>query len=175
MDFIPQMDYGGIKNPKHNRLGLNPNAKIFTPQLGYREAIISNIDIPNTGLAKTTVYGQEHIDVNLLSPNIEVSGTYDLSNLNDLRVKYLHKIIICHLNINSIRNKIDVLANFVMGKVDILFISESKIDCSFPTGQFTIPGFSPPYRKDRSDRGGGVLLYLRQDIPSKLLNHTWPL
>ena len=90
----------------------------------------------------------------------------------ELTVKYLHKIIICHLNINSIRNKIDVLANFVMGKVDILFISESKIDCSFPTGQFTIPGFSPPYRKDRSDRGGGVLLYLRQDIPSKLLNHT---
>ena len=58
-----------------------------------------------------------------------------------------------------------------MGKVDILLISESKIDDSFPKSQFSIPGFSIPYRKDRDCAGGGILLYIRQDIPSKLLNN----
>ena len=69
-------------------------------------------------------------------------------------MKYPDKIIISHLNINSIRNKCDMLANIVMGKIDIILISESKIDSSFPTGQFTLPGFKSPFRKDRTEREG---------------------
>ena len=92
--------------------------------------------------------------------------------LNDSEFREGLKIILCHLNINSIRNKIDILASLVRGTVDIMLISESKIDDSFPTNQFLIPGFSTPYRKDRDGKGGGVLLYVRQDIPSKCLNYS---
>ena len=55
-----------------------------------------------------------------------------------------------------------------------MLISESKIDGSFPTAQFLIPGFSTPYRKDRNGNGGGILLYVRNDIPSKLLKNIHP-
>ena len=48
-------------------------------------------------------------------------------------------------------------------------ISETKLDSSFPDGQFLIPGYSSPYRLDRNCRGGGTMLYVREDIPSKLL------
>ena len=48
-------------------------------------------------------------------------------------------------------------------------ISETKLDPSFPTGQFHIHGFSEPYRFDRNSSGGGILLYIREDIPSKLI------
>ena len=48
-------------------------------------------------------------------------------------------------------------------------ISETKLDPSFPTGQFHIHGFSEPYRFDRNCNGGGILLYIREDIPSKLI------
>ena len=48
-------------------------------------------------------------------------------------------------------------------------ISETKLDPSFPTGQFYIHGFSEPYRFDRNSSGGGILLYIREDIPSKLI------
>ena len=49
-------------------------------------------------------------------------------------------------------------------------ISETKIDDSFPKGQFQMKGFSDPFRVDRNCHGGGILLYAREDIPVKLLS-----
>ena len=40
--------------------------------------------------------------------------------------------MIAHLNINSLRNKFDLLANQITGNVDVLVISETKLDASFP-------------------------------------------
>ena len=48
-------------------------------------------------------------------------------------------------------------------------ISETKIDDSFPLTQFLIEGFTTPYRLDRNGSGGGILVYIREDIPSKLI------
>ena len=48
-------------------------------------------------------------------------------------------------------------------------ISETKLDPSFPTGQFYIHDFFEPYRFDRNSNGGGMLLYIHEDIPSKLI------
>ena len=48
-------------------------------------------------------------------------------------------------------------------------ISETKLDPAFPTRQFHIHGFSEPGRFDRNSSGGGILLYIREDIPSKLI------
>ena len=50
------------------------------------------------------------------------------------------------------------------GNVDALMISEAKIDDNFPVGQFLIEGFYTPYRLDRNSNGGGILLYVREDI-----------
>ena len=61
------------------------------------------------------------------------------------------------------------MSDLVDGKVDILHISETKIDNIFLTPKFEISGFSSPYRLDRSKHGGGLLLYVNEDIPSKLL------
>ena len=49
-------------------------------------------------------------------------------------------------------------------------ISETKIDDSFPKGQFLIKGFCEPFRIDRSIYGGGILFYVREDIPVELLS-----
>ena len=49
-------------------------------------------------------------------------------------------------------------------------ISEAKLDDSFPEGQFLIKWFSEPYRLDRNSKGGGIMLFIREDIPSKLLS-----
>ena len=49
-------------------------------------------------------------------------------------------------------------------------ISETKLDNSFPEGQFLIEGCSKPYRIDRNCHGGSIILYVRVDIPSKLLS-----
>ena len=49
-------------------------------------------------------------------------------------------------------------------------ISEAKIDSSFPSVQFHLEGYAAPYRLDRNANGGGILLYVREDIPLNLLN-----
>ena len=66
-----------------------------------------------------------------------------------------------------------MLSDLIIGNIDIFLITESKIDNTFPTSQFKIFGYHLPYRKDRSKCGGGVLLYVRQDIPSKLLQFKY--
>ena len=63
-----------------------------------------------------------------------------------------------------------MLADLGVGKIDILLISETKLDDSFPTSQFYIPDFGSLFRLDRSMHGRGHLLYVRNDIPAKSLN-----
>ena len=48
-------------------------------------------------------------------------------------------------------------------------ILETKLDPCFRNGQFHIDGFSEPYRFYRNVNGGGIFLYIREDIPSKLI------
>ena len=91
-------------------------------------------------------------------------------HLKSIRIRNLNKIVIGHLNINSLRNKFDFLVTQVKGYIDILMISETKLDESFPIGQFLIDGYSVPFRFDRNKNGGGILLYVRDDIPSKILS-----
>ena len=49
-------------------------------------------------------------------------------------------------------------------------ISETKPNESFATNQFMINGFSAPFRLDRNDKSGGIYLYIRKDIPSRLVS-----
>ena len=42
-----------------------------------------------------------------------------------------------------------------------------KIDF-YPTAQFVIDGFKKPFRLDRNSNGGGILIYVRSDIPCSL-------
>ena len=51
--------------------------------------------------------------------------------------------------------------------IDILLVSESKLDDTFPVGQFCIDGYSTPYRFDRTSHGGGILLLLEKTFPLK--------
>ena len=46
-------------------------------------------------------------------------------------------------------------------------VSETKIDYTFPLAQFCVEGYSTSYRLDRTCKGGDLLLYVRDDIPSK--------
>ena len=71
---------------------------------------------------------------------------------------------------DCLRNKFQFLEKDVCAKLDILRISETKLDYSFPSAQFLLDGFSKSYRLDRYSNGGAILLYIRDDIPSRLLS-----
>ena len=69
--------------------------------------------------------------------------------LKALRLSNVDRIKVAQINVNSIRNKFDALIAGIQNKVDILLISETKLDETFPTRQFSIDGFTSPYRLDR--------------------------
>ena len=80
-----------------------------------------------------------------------------------------NKLVIAHININSLRNKFELLTEKTKGNVDISLISETKIDESFLGSEFKIDGFSNPHRVDRNENGGGIMLLFREDLPVKVL------
>ena len=95
--------------------------------------------------------------------------------LRKIRNKNVNKVVFATLNVNSLPNKFDQVKTFIQGNIDILIITESKLNETFPLGQFCIDDFTVPYRLDRNIHGGGVLIYVREDIPSKQLNiHVFP-
>ena len=57
----------------------------------------------------------------------------------------------------------------VRDKVDLLMISGTKLDSSFLNAQFYMKSYSKPYRLGRASKGGGIILYVREDIPLKLI------
>ena len=48
-------------------------------------------------------------------------------------------------------------------------ISVTKTDDSFPTRQYLIEGLTTPCRLHRNGSGGGILVYIREYIPYKLI------
>ena len=52
--------------------------------------------------------------------------------------------------------------------LDILLISKTETDSLIPSAHSQI-GYTT-YRLNRNAHGGGILLYIREDIPSTLLN-----
>ena len=92
-----------------------------------------------------------------------------LTTLKNIRINNLKNVIIGQLNINSLRNKFSSLIELIHGNIDILVITETKLDHTFPEKQFLIPGYKKPYRRDRNANGGGVMIYVREDIPSDVL------
>ena len=72
-----------------------------------------------------------------------------------------------HLNINSIRYKFEFLKELIGNNIDIFLISETKLNDTFPFRLFLINDYHTPFRFDRNDNGGGLLLYFRDHIPCK--------
>ena len=163
----------GSSNTGQLEINLNPHATLYVPQnLG------AEMSIERMGNAS----GSNSVEVAENNSSIHDSSFHKnqkqddvLTILKDLRVKNHNRIIVGNLNINSIPNKFDALKTILPGNIDIFVVTETKLDSTFETVQFCIHGFNEPYRLDRNRNGGGILIYIREGIPSRLLNlYTFP-
>ena len=68
-----------------------------------------------------------------------------------------------HLNINQMMGKFNALKEIIQGNLDILAITESKLDQSYPANMFDIEGYTQPFRRDRNANGGGILVCQRRN------------
>ena len=90
--------------------------------------------------------------------------------LKMLKLQNLNKIVIGHLKINSIRNKFEFLEEIVGENIDILIVSESKIDETFHIGQFTMHHYHTSFREDRNGKWGGLILFICDHIPCRRIH-----
>ena len=146
---------------------------------GGGEVIYPTIPISPSGSGKIDDNTSDTPNTPLENLNRDTSSENNSNDpsiiLNTLRSKNRERIIVGHLNINHIEKKFEPLVSLIKDRIDIVLFSETKIDSSFPTTQFEIKGYSKPFRRDRDIHGGGLLLYLRDDIPCKeIKSYTFP-
>ena len=84
-----------------------------------------------------------------------------------LKTKNSKRLVFRNLNINAINNKFEQLKHIIKNNIDVLILTERKLDSSFPCGQFSINGFVKSIRRDRNKNGSCVMIFVKNDIPSK--------
>ena len=125
-------------------------------------------------LAKTVIWNKITFPASNLLDLAELVVNEPLKSIYKKNYQYFFFYSIYHC-LNSIRNKFDLMKTMLTRDIDILMITETKLDDSFPVSQFEIDGFSTPFRLDRNKNGGGILLYIRSYIvASKLKSYIFP-
>ena len=67
-----------------------------------------------------------------------------------MSILYTSKIIVAHLNINSLSEKFDSLLGQIIGNIETLMVSEIKLDDSILASQFIIECFGISYTVDQN-------------------------
>ena len=105
------------------------------------------------------------------SNNTQISDSEPLENkLSNIFTNPSKSLSLVHINAQSIPAHItDLLASFGSGVVDCILISETWLKPSLPSISYSIPGYQL-FRNDRTlQGGGGVCIYLRNNIPASII------
>ena len=101
---------------------------------------------------------------------ISLDGTSEAKiSLKKMKENSSNKLMVRHLNINSIKNKFQFIEDVITRNLDIILLSKTKVDDSFPSAQFILKGYGAAYRLDRNSKRGRFLFFIRQGTPSKFL------
>ena len=83
-----------------------------------------------------------------------------------MRKVHQRKFIVAHLSINSLKTKFEEIHELLNEKiVDLLFISETKLDTTYRDSLFEVSGYKLE-RRDRDINGGGLAAFIKSDIPA---------
>ena len=137
----------------------------------------NNANLPNPHLSVNNIYNFDAHpwpkNTILIAGNSVINETNEKrisANFESVKVRCFSGATIDDMYfIHSLRNKFDMLTNSASEYIDILMISETKLDDTFPHALYHLKDFSNPCRLDRNSHGGGILVYLRDNIPSNLV------
>ena len=93
----------------------------------------------NSERSLTDQSGKKSIDT---TPN-------SLSKIKQIRIENTNEVIIGNLNINSLINTFEQLKGTVLKYIDILVVTEAKLNETFLGSLFLVYSFSKPYRLDQ--------------------------
>ena len=126
-----------------------------------------------------TWYGNEmhlryHVDsCHQWFPDDNDTKSSDIYNLSpkvfDFRRRYIFNFVFTHVNINSFRHKYPFIRDILNKQpVDLLAISESKLDNNFTDYQFQVTDYAI-YRQDLTSSSGGMSVNVRANLPHQRL------
>ena len=136
---------GNCSHQNQTECDLNPSAESFVP-------LLENLDLSENS--------------SCVSENVSLLDEMEdpIAVLKALKGKNSDRPVFAHLNINSLSSKFEPLTEMVRQTIDFLLVTESKLDDTFPIGQFQMEGFSRPIRLDRTRNGGGLIIFTRNDL-----------
>ncbi|EDO38494.1 predicted protein [Nematostella vectensis] len=145
---------------------------IFPGEISINE---TTFELPSEGTGNSPADDDPLQDRNLMG-NIKLDpvepgaeGIPENTELERLRNQHKKELLIAHLNINSIQNKFEELCKIIKDlQIHVMFISETKIDSSYPDSQFSMAGYSL-YRNDRKKGGGGIMALISTALVKKRL------
>ena len=86
-------------------------------------------------------------------------------SLQKIRSSNINRLIVGQLDINSLKSKFEGITNLIK-HIDILVLTETKLDETFPKKSISYP---------ENSNGGRVMIYLREDIACRMLSkHDTP-
>ena len=112
---------------------------------------------------------QNHLRANKTTSRNKISSGNSYPQVQQHRLKNPKNVILGHLNVNSLRSKIEAVEELIRSNIYISFFSETKLDEKFPNQQFKISGYTMS-RRDRNKHGGGIMFYISKSIPCKTVN-----
>jgi len=152
---------------------------------------LNNYDEPNLDISSINVTDNSSLSDNniinttvtpFLSPQLYVNNLIQTNNmpeqlypeLTSIRTKYPMNIITAHININSYRSKFTEVDYMVRNhNIQILAISETKLDHSDNSNLFFIDGYTI-LRADKRKNSGGLLMYISNKIPHRQVPFNSP-
>ena len=85
-----------------------------------------------------------------------------LSSLEALRAKNCKRNAFKNLNINATNHKFEQLKYRIKNNIDVLIFTETKLDLSSPSSQFSVDGFAKPFCRDRKKNGAGMMVFVNK-------------
>ena len=74
---------------------------------------------------------------------------------------------VCQINIRGLRANFSDLQTSVSNLYDIICIQETMLSDNVNDDNLKIPGYQKPLRRDRDQNGGGLIIYLSNNIRAK--------
>lgn len=151
---------------EYERLGANPKEEWLCPECVSVELPFADVSLcgnvrDSRGSAKDPPFAGASC--------LDTSGMHSpQTSSSSVLVECKTSAIVCHLNAQSLLPKLDEIRTTLaeVKRPVILGVSETWLDSSVSDGEVAIQPFTL-YRRDRGNRGGGVLVYVPESCYSR--------
>ena len=167
-----------IKRNNHVKATMTVN-KVYRELSTLQLSIPDNANIDVCGLLKWFyLFFWKTIRLNLckaISKQQKISSASNFSNETNFdkfdvaRSSNVNQILIAYIKIDSFTNKFEMFMETIKTKIDVILVSETKLDSSFTLYQFLIDSFASPQSFHRNQNDRVIMLYIREHIHAKYL------